>query len=160
VVSGQWLVVSEHRRSSWQERVKLRRMSWGELLHEQLTLIAMKVKCYRELIAWQKAMDLVQFVYRATTPFPSTEIFGLTNQMRWSAVSVPSNIAEGQGRGTTRDFIHFLAVARGSLQELETQIQIAERLQYLDSGAASGLMASCEEVSRILHGLRSSLERR
>ena len=100
----------------------------------------MTVKHYSELIAWQKAIDLVATVYQATDSFPQREVFGLTNQMRRAAVSVPSNIAEGQGRSTTKDFLHFLSVARGSLQELETQIIIAHRLSYLDDLGKSRLL--------------------
>jgi hypothetical protein len=86
----------------------------------------MAVRHYAELIAWQKGMELVQRVYKATEGFASKEKFGLTNQVRRAVVSIPSNIAEGQGRNSTRDFIHFLAVAMGSLQEAETQLMIAE----------------------------------
>jgi four helix bundle protein len=120
----------------------------------------MTVKHFRELIAWQKAMDLVVLVYRATAAFPSEERFGLTNQVRRAAVSVPSNIAEGQGRQTPREFIQFLAVARGSLQEVETQILIAVRLEYLDEKNANGLTELIDEVSRILGGLIRSLGKR
>src|SRR5262245_27131090 len=91
----------------------------------------MAVRHYSELIAWQKAMDLVIQVYQLSEPFLQREMFGLTNQIRRAAVSIPSNVAEGQGRGTTKDFVHFLCVARGSLQELETQVLIAWRLNYL-----------------------------
>ena len=93
----------------------------------------MSVQHYRELIVWQKAIVLVEDVYRATNDFPKTEIYGLTSQIRRAAVSIPSNIAEGQGRNSTRDFLHFLSMAQGSLMELETQITIAERLGYLES---------------------------
>ncbi len=82
-------------------------------------------KNYRDLIAWQKAMDLIEQVYRATASFPKEEVYGLTSQARRSAVSIPSNIAEGQGRRTTGEFLHQLSVAHGSLRELETQILIA-----------------------------------
>src|SRR5215212_604854 len=88
----------------------------------------MPLKHYRELIGWQLAIDLAEEVYAATRDFPRDEQFGLTNQVRRAAVSIPSNIAEGQGRGTTKDFIHFLNMACGSLQEVETQILLSERL--------------------------------
>jgi four helix bundle protein len=88
---------------------------------------------YRDLIAWQKAMDLVVAVYRATEQFPKEEIYALTSQIRRAAVSIPSNIAEGQGRGTVNEFTHFLRIAHGSLRELETQLLIAQRLEYLNS---------------------------
>src|SRR3954469_10975594 len=87
---------------------------------------------YRELIAWQKAVEMVCTIYRVTSSFPSEERFGLTNQLRRAAVSIPSNIAEGQGRGVSRDFARYLRMANGSRQEVETQIAIAHRLGYLD----------------------------
>jgi four helix bundle protein len=117
----------------------------------------MAVKCYKDLIAWQKAVDLVELIYRATEHFPRREIFGLANQMRRAAVSVPSNVAEGQGRSSTRDFLHFLAIATGSLQELETQVLIVARLQYLAPETVRGLMEASTEVARIISGLRTSL---
>lgn len=117
----------------------------------------MPVKDYRELIVWQKAMDLVELVYRATDGFPQKELYGLTAQMRRAAVSIPSNIAEGQGRYSTRDFLHFLSIARGSLKEVETQIIIAERLGYLDQRVRSNLLELTAEVSRLISGLASSL---
>jgi len=82
----------------------------------------MAVKDYRELIVWQKAVDLVEAVYRASASFPKEEVYGLTCQVRRAAVSVPSSIAEGPPRTTTADFLHFLSVARGSLKEVETQL--------------------------------------
>ena len=87
---------------------------------------------YRNLIAWQKAMELVLEVYKATKTMPKEEIYGLTSQMRRAAVSIPSNIAEGQGRKTPRDFKNFLSIALGSLKELETQILIAQGLNYFN----------------------------
>ena len=86
---------------------------------------------YRDLIAWQKAMALVTRVYEVTEPFPHREIFGLTRQVRDAALSVPSNIAEGQGRGSPQEFKHFISIAMGSLTEIETQILIAQRLSYI-----------------------------
>jgi four helix bundle protein len=117
----------------------------------------MTVRHYSDLIVWQKAMDLVTELYRATEPFPQREMFGLTNQLRRAGVSIPSNIAEGQGRGTTKDFLNFLYVARGSLQEAETQILIASRLGYVGDECRDSLLARTAEVSRILNGLINSL---
>ena len=113
----------------------------------------MAVKHYRELIVWQKAIDFVENVYRATAGFPGHETYGLTSQLRRAAVSIPSNIAEGQGRQTTRDFLRFLWMAHGSLLEVETQLIIADRLRYLDASALSDLMSSSAEIGRILNGL-------
>ena len=112
---------------------------------------------YKDLIAWQKSMDLVLSVYAMTKAFPADERYGLVSQMRRSAVSIPSNIAEGHGRLTDSDRRHFTVQARGSLQELETQIEIADRLGYLSTQGATTLQAACAEVGRILNGLLKSL---
>lgn len=117
----------------------------------------MSVRSYRDLVAWQKAMDLATAVYRATESFPTREQFGLTNQMRRAAVSIPSNIAEGQGRRTTNDYIHFLHIARGSLQELETQCLLSQRLNFVSETDAANVMSCCDEVSRLVSGLINSL---
>jgi four helix bundle protein len=116
-----------------------------------------KICSYRDLVVSQKALDLVTEVYAATSGFPREEVFGLTSQLRRSAVSVPSNIAEGQGRATKGEFIQFLSHARGSLYELETQIVIAGRLGYLLAEREHALAAKAEEVARILNGLLTSL---
>lgn len=117
----------------------------------------MSVRSYRDLIVWQKAMDLATDVYRVTEAFPSREQFGLTNQMRRASVSIPSNIAEGQGRGTTKDYVHFLHIARGSLQELETQMLLAQRLKFTSESEVQNLLVLCDEVSRLVSGLMNSL---
>jgi len=117
----------------------------------------MKVKNYQELIAWQKAMDLVEDVYRASRTFPREEIYALTSQIRRAAVSVPSNIAEGQGRRTTLDFLRHLSIAYGSLREVETQILIAGRLRYLNSATIDQVMRRAGEVGKLLNGLMNSL---
>jgi four helix bundle protein len=119
----------------------------------------MKVKNYQELIAWQKAMDLVEEVYLASRSFPREELYGLTSQLRRAAVSIPSNVAEGQGRRTTPDFLRHLSIAYGSLRELETQILIATRLGYLAQGKCYEVMNTAGEVGRLLNGLTSSLVR-
>jgi four helix bundle protein len=90
----------------------------------------MPVQSYRELFAWQKAMDFTAGVYRVTRRFPKEELYGVTSQLRRAAVSIPSNIADGQGRQTTGEFRQFLGQARGSLLETETQILLSERLEY------------------------------
>jgi four helix bundle protein len=87
---------------------------------------------YKDLIEWRKAMELVTEIYRATREFPRDELYGLTNQLRRAAVSVPSNIAEGQARFSRKEFRHFLSHARGSLVEIETQLTIAQNLGYLN----------------------------
>ena len=118
----------------------------------------MAVRSYRELVAWQKAMDFVAEIYRVTQRFPKEELYGITSQLRRAAVSIPSNIAEGQGRNTTGEFRQFLGQARGSLSETETQILLSERLRYLEQEAANCLLEQAAEVGRILNGLLSSLE--
>ena len=115
-------------------------------------------KSYKDLIVWQKAMDLVVSVYKATQGFAREEIYGLTAQIRRAAVSIPSNIAEGQGRRSPKEFQRFLAIAYGSLQETETQLMIAHRLNYIDASKARQLLDQCAEVGRLLNGLMKSLE--
>ena len=113
---------------------------------------------YRNLIAWQKAKALALDIYRCTRRFPKDEVHGLTSQMRRAAVSVPSNIAEGKGRRTRQDFVHFLYQARGSLLELETQLSIVRELEYLDAPTFSSTLSQAEEVGRILNGLVNHLQ--
>jgi four helix bundle protein len=91
------------------------------------------VKSFRDLEVWSLAMELAETVYRATARFPKDELFGLTSQMRRAAVSIPSNIAEGRTRNSSREFLYFISISRGSLAELETQIELATRLKYMDS---------------------------
>lgn len=117
----------------------------------------MSVRTYRDLIAWQKAMELAAAVYRESRKFPADERYGLTSQLRRAAVSIPSNIAEGQGRQSTGEFRQFLGNARGSLLEVETQVLLGEKLGYLPRSVASQLTASTEELGRILNGLMNSL---
>jgi len=117
----------------------------------------MAVRSYKDLIAWQKAMDLVELVYRHSSNFPKEEQYGLTSQLRRAVVSVPSNIAEGQGRSTTADFLRFLTIARGSLFESETQIMISERLNYLTNQQSSELADLIAETGRLINGLINSL---
>jgi four helix bundle protein len=120
----------------------------------------MAVESYRELVVWQKAMDLVEAVYRASMRFPREEVYSLTAQLRRAAVSIPSNIAEGQGRSTTRDFLSFLSIARGSLKEVEPQVLIAERLAYISKQISNSLLGRTTEVGRLLTGLSNSLKRK
>ena len=114
-------------------------------------------KSYRDLEVWQKAMDLVVECYRITNKFPRSELYGLTSQLRRAAVSVPSNIAEGRERQHTKEFVQHLAIAYGSLAELETHLQIAQRLNYLDSSQVRQVLEKTSEVGRMLNGLRRSL---
>src|ERR1700757_2166538 len=97
---------------------------------------------YRDLVAWRKAMNLVTAVYEVTRSFPREELYGLTSQLRRAAVSVPSNIAEGQARFSRKEFHHFLSQARGSLVEIETQLMIARNLKYLPAVKADILLVA------------------
>ena len=112
---------------------------------------------YKDLVAWQKAMDLVTDVYKFTGAFPKEELYGLTSQLRRAAVSVPSNIAEGQGRKGDGEFKHFLRLSLGSLMEVETQIMISERLGYLTPSSAQSLLRHTGELERIMNGLIKSI---
>ena len=109
---------------------------------------------YRDLVAWQKAMELVTDVYRVTQKFPKEEIYGLTSQLRRAAVSIPSNLAEGQGRNSRREMFHFAGNARGSLFEVETQIEIALRLGFITAADAAELAADTARLGKIINGLR------
>src|SRR5271170_6648614 len=113
---------------------------------------------YKDLIAWRKAMDLVTEIYRATRAFPREELYGLTNQLRRAAVSVPSNIAEGQARFSRKEFHHFLSHARGSLVEIETQLMIAQNLEYLSPQQVRLLLDKASELGRVLNGLIASIK--
>ncbi|HZQ93782.1 MAG TPA: four helix bundle protein [Candidatus Sulfotelmatobacter sp.] len=112
---------------------------------------------YQDLIAWQKAKTFASEIYRATDIFPRTEMYGLTSQLRRAAVSVASNIAEGQGRLTKGEFRHFLGQARGSLLEVETQLAIALDLHFLSEDEFDDLRLRSSEVRRLLNGLIESM---
>lgn len=129
--------------------------------------VASDVRKYSDLIVWQKAMDLVESVYRVSQLFPREEMYGLTAQIRRSVVSIPSNIAEGQSRKGSREFLHHLSIARGSLSELETQLIIAGRLKYLHEHAVEELTEAVEElteqtleVGRLIHGLSTAINKK
>lgn len=118
----------------------------------------MSSKNYRDLVAWQKAIQLVADIYRHTRNFPKDELYGLTAQVRRASVSVASNIAEGQGRKSPAEFRHFLHNAAGSLTEVETQITIAAMLGYMRKSEADALLEKSSEVRKILNGLLAYLE--
>jgi four helix bundle protein len=120
----------------------------------------MPVKSFDQLIVWQKAMDLVESIYKVSSSFPREEVYGLTSQIRRASISIPSNIAEGQCRRSTRDFVRFLSVARGSLGEVHTQILLAERLGYLGDTARSELIEASDQIGRLISGLQRSLANR
>ena len=112
---------------------------------------------YRDLVVWQQGIELVHGIYDVTSHFPDAEKFGLSSQMRRAAVSVACNVAEGQGRNTSGEFIQFLGHSRGSLQEVETQLLVAERRKFLSPQATAALMAQCDRVRKLLNGLMNSL---
>jgi len=110
-----------------------------------------EIKNHKDLEVWKKSMDLVSYIYEITEPFPNKELYGLTNQIRRAAVSVPSNIAEGAARSSKKEFIQFLYIALGSLSELETQIIIANRLEYLNN--LDILLEDLKFVQKLINGL-------
>ena len=113
---------------------------------------------HRGLLVWQTSVELVEDIYRVTATFPKSEIYGLASQMQRAAVSVPSNIAEGSARGGTKELLHFLSIASGSLSELDTQLEIAHKLGYLKD--PSGLQKKIDDVFSLLVGLNTSLKRK
>ena len=115
---------------------------------------------FRDLLVWQKSMVLVKQVYAMTRQFPTDERFGLTSQMRRAAVSIPSNIAEGQARHSTGEFIQFISHAEGSVAELETQLEIAADLGYCTPSQKTAVLALAEEVRKMLNALRRKLQGR
>jgi four helix bundle protein len=116
------------------------------------------VRSYRDLIAWQKAMRLMLEIYQTAQRFPKNETYGLAQQLQRCAVSIPSNIAEGSSRRSTQEFLRFLNISTGSLAEAETQISAAQMLGYITAGQETILLQQCDEVSRIIQGLYSSLK--
>lgn len=112
---------------------------------------------YKELIVWQKAMDIAVQVYKLTEQFPSQERYALTSQITRAAASVPANIAEGSARGSAKDYAHFLAIARGSLMETEPFLLLAIRLNYLTKQQAEETLGLLDEVARMLNSLRTKL---
>ena len=118
------------------------------------------VESYRDLVVWQKGITLTKLVYTLSRAFPVEEKFGLTSQIRRSAVSVPSNIAEGQARHTTGAFIQFISHAEGSNAELDTQLHLAVELGFATVGSASPCFALVSDIRKMLNGLRRSLQAR
>ena len=108
---------------------------------------------YRDLIVWQKSLKLVTDLYKSTKSFPKNETYGLTAHIRKTAVSVPSNIAEGYGRGSKSDYVRFLKIARGSLYELQTQLEISLNLEYLSKDVFEVLANQVNEIERMLNSL-------
>lgn len=118
------------------------------------------VTCYRDLRVWRLGVDLAEEIYRLTAVFPRQESYGLSTQLRKSAVSIPSNISEGHTRESRREFLHFLSIAQGSLSELETQLEIAARLSYISPSDLAKIRASTSGLGKQLYALRNALRRR
>jgi len=116
------------------------------------------IQSHRDLLVWQKGMDLVVAVHRITQKLPSNEQFGLISQLRRAAISIPSNIAEGYGRQSSGNYRQFLSVSRGSLLELETQIEICVRLKFLTQADTASILADITELSKMLTSLISKLK--
>ena len=118
----------------------------------------MSVSSFRELRVWQLGMKVAEKVYRSTADFSKSETYGLSSQMRRSAVSIPSNIAEGQGRDSTKEFLHFLAIAFGSICELETQLLLAHRFSYLFDNDLQIILATLTSTSKTTRNLQKALK--
>lgn len=116
------------------------------------------MKSYRDLSVWQAGRALVKHVYLATRAFPKEEMYGLTQQVRRAAVSIPSNIAEGHGRGSTRDYLRYLSIAMGSIAEVETQLLLASDLGFLKQDELERLIGLLDEIGKMLRGLQKSLQ--
>jgi four helix bundle protein len=118
----------------------------------------MSVSRFRELKAWQLSMDLAERLYLLTDAFPKSETYGLTSQIRRAAVSVPSNLAEGCGRDSTKEFLHFIAIAVGSICELETQLLLSQRLKYINTSDLETTLVLLTETRKVIHGLQKYLK--
>jgi four helix bundle protein len=118
------------------------------------------MKSYRDLNVWQRAMDFVVECYRTSNGFPKREMYALCNQLQRAVVSVPANIAEGYGRRSTKEYLHHVAIAYGSLLEVETHLQIAARLGYVETEPVNLLLDLASEIGKMLNGLMASLRRR
>ena len=115
---------------------------------------------YKDLIVWQKAIELIEEIYRITRPFPKDELYGLVSQLRRAAVPIASNIAEGQGRMSSGEFRQSLGHARGSALEVETQLIVSVRLGFTTSESVATALKDCDDIKRMLHGLAASLEKK
>jgi len=120
-------------------------------------LEAKKSRSYRDLDVWNLSIDLVKEVYRLTNKFPASENFGLTNQIRRAAVSIPSNIAEGQGRNSTKEFRQFLAVAQGSVAELETHLIISQAIDYISQEEMDNFLSTLDRIRKMIKSLANRI---
>ncbi|MHB8526140.1 MAG: four helix bundle protein [Candidatus Acidiferrales bacterium] len=165
MVSRQWPVNKnktrttgkEGRKEEWRVAVRSGERSQGKA---KVPVISEKpkVRSYRDLIVWQKAMDLVRAIYNLTASFPVDERFGLISQIRRAAVSVPSNIAEGQARHTSREFVQFISHAEGSLAEVDTQLTLSNQLRFCEASQTAEISSLIEEIRKMLMSLRGRLD--
>ncbi len=116
-----------------------------------------KIESFKDLIVWQKGIELVNEIYKVTKHFPKEELYGLTSQIRRAAISIPANIAEGWGRGTTKNYIQFLEISRGSLYELETLIIISTNQSFVDQDKCNEISIKINEIGRMLNALITKL---
>lgn len=119
-----------------------------------------QIKSFRDLLVWQKSMSLVTSIYQLTRDFPHAEMFGLTSQLRRASISIPSNIAEGYGRNTSKDYLRYLQIALGSLYEMQTQLEIASNLHFLDIVDFKKMISLCLEIERMLTSLIAKIRAR
>ena len=136
---------------------RLPEMAHGVVLGSERSGKVTQVRSYRDLIVWQRSLDLAKQVYKSTRCFPREEIYGVTSQLRRAAVSVAANIAEGAERQTTGEYRQFLGISKGSLAELETILLVVRELGYADAAVVDNLLNGYKEVGRLLNGLLSSL---
>lgn len=120
---------------------------------------AVVIESYRDLHVWQQAMDLAELCHRRTREFPKEELYGMTSQIRRAAASIPANIAEGNGRENSGEYIQFLRIAQGSLKELETHLILAQRIEIISSGDLAAILGKCQAVGKMLRSLIRSLQR-
>lgn len=117
-----------------------------------------KINSYQDLIVWQKSIDLTTSIYKITTHFPKSEFYGLSSQLQRAAVSIPSNIAEGHARESSKEFLHFISISLGSLAEVETQIIISGKLGWIQESAMNDVLEKTNEIGRMLRGLQKSVK--
>ena len=113
---------------------------------------------FQKLEVWQVSMDLTTEIYQSTSKFPQNEVYGLTSQMRRSSISIPSNIAEGSGRRTNKEFVHFLSIANGSSYELQSQIRVSENIGYISEKTMDGLLEKLNSVQKMIYTLIKKFE--
>jgi four helix bundle protein len=118
----------------------------------------MSISSFRDLKVWQISMDLAEKIYLLTQKFPKSETYGIISQVQRACISVPSNIAEGHARDSTKEFLHFISIALGSLAELETQLLLASRFTYINKSDLESVLSKVDEIGRMLRGLQKSLK--